>query len=65
MKTLFQTVAVAFSMFSAVPMPQFPWDAKNMRYALCAFPLIGAVIGAICFHCFFIDRVCKIGSRLN
>ena len=31
MKTLFQTVAVAFSMFSAVPMPQFSWDAKNMR----------------------------------
>ena len=31
MKTLFQTVAVAFSMFSAVPMPQVPWDAKNMR----------------------------------
>ena len=31
MKTLLQTVAVAFSMFSAVPMPQFPWDAKNMR----------------------------------
>ena len=44
MKTLFQTVAVAFSMFSAVPMPQFPWDAKNMRYALCAFPLIGVLI---------------------
>ena len=47
MKTLFQTVAVAFSMFSAVPMPQFPWDAKNMRYALCAFPLIGVLIGGL------------------
>ena len=31
MKTLFQTVAVAFSKFSALPKPQFPWDAKNMR----------------------------------
>lgn len=47
MKTLLQTVAVAFSMFSAVPMPQFPWDAKNMRYALCAFPLIGVLIGGL------------------
>ena len=41
-----QTVAVAFAMFSAVPVPQFNWTEKNMRYAMCAFPLIGAVIGA-------------------
>ena len=39
-----ETIAVAFSMFSAVPMPQFAWSARNMRYSLCAFPLIGAVI---------------------
>ena len=45
---IFETVAVAFSMFSAIPMPQFEWTKRNMRYALCAFPLIGAVIGAVC-----------------
>jgi adenosylcobinamide-GDP ribazoletransferase len=39
-----ETIAVAFSMFSAIPMPQFPWNERNMRYSLCAFPLIGAVI---------------------
>ena len=39
-----ETVAVAFSMFSAIPMPQFAWNARNMRYSLCAFPLVGAVI---------------------
>ena len=39
-----ETVAVAFSMFSAIPMPQFEWNERNMRYALCAFPLVGAVI---------------------
>ena len=46
--TMLETIAVAFSMFSAIPMPQFLWNEKNMRYALCAFPLIVAVIGAIC-----------------
>ena len=40
-----QTIAVAFAMFSALPVPQFAWNQKNMRYAMCAFPLIGAVIG--------------------
>ena len=47
--TMLETIAVAFSMFSAIPMPQFLWNEKNMRYALCAFPLIGAVIGAVCW----------------
>lgn len=46
-----QTVAVAFAMFSALPMPQFDWNEKNMRYALCAFPLVGAVCGALCCLC--------------
>ena len=43
---MISTVIVAFSMFSAIPMPQTEWTNKSMRYALCAFPLIGAVIGA-------------------
>lgn len=44
-----ETVAVAFSMFSAVPVPQLPWNDRNLRYALCAFPLVGAVIGGACW----------------
>ena len=43
-----QTIAVAFAMFSAVPVPQPVWNEKNMRYMLCAFPLIGVVIAAAC-----------------
>ena len=39
-----ETIAVAFSMFSAIPMPQFGWNERNMRCSLCAFPLIGVVI---------------------
>ncbi len=41
--TLLETTAVAFAMFSAVPVPQPVWNEKNMRYALCAFPLVGVV----------------------
>lgn len=46
-----QTIAVAFAMFSAIPVPQFDWNEKNMRYAMCAFPLIGAVCGALWYLC--------------
>lgn len=46
---LFETIAVAFAMFSAIPCPQPVWNQKNMRYTLCAFPLIGAVCGLLCW----------------
>ena len=49
--TALQTIAVAFAMFSALPMPQFDWNEKNMRYALCAFPLVGVVCGALWCVC--------------
>lgn len=41
-----ETIQVAFAMYSALPMPQPEWNAKNMRYAMCAFPLIGLVCAA-------------------
>ena len=49
--TVLQTIAVAFAMFSALPMPQFEWNEKNMRYAMCAFPLIGLVCGVLWCLC--------------
>lgn len=54
-----QTVAVAFSMFSAIPMPQFPWNERNMRFSLCAFPMVGAVIAACMF---FWGKLCLLLS---
>ena len=49
--TVLQTIAVALAMFSAVPVPQFDWNEKNMRYSLCAFPLVGVVCGALWCVC--------------
>ncbi len=44
---LLRTVVAAFSMYSAIPMPQFAWDEKTTRYLLCAFPLVGGVTGGM------------------
>lgn len=41
-----ETIQVAFAMYSALPMPQPEWNKDNMRYAMCAFPLIGLVCAA-------------------
>lgn len=46
---ILETIVVSFSMFSALPMPRVEWNKDNMRYSLCAFPLIGVVIGLFCW----------------
>ena len=40
-----ETVAVAFGMYSALPVPRVEWNETNMRYALATFPLVGAALG--------------------
>lgn len=40
---------ISFSMYSGIPMPQFEWREEDMKYMLCFFPWIGAVIGAVIF----------------
>lgn len=42
---ILETMAVAFGMYSALPVPRIEWNEKNMRYALAAFPLVGAALG--------------------
>ncbi len=39
-------VIIAFSMYSRLPAPRVEWDQKSLAWALCAFPLVGVVIGA-------------------
>jgi len=40
-----KAMIIAFSMYSKIPMPQFAWKDEDMKYMLCFFPWIGAVIG--------------------
>ena len=40
-----KAMIIAFSMYSQIPMPQFQWKDEDMKYVLCFFPWIGAVIG--------------------
>ena len=51
---ILKSIAVAFSMYSKIPMPRVDWNEKNLRYALCFFPFVGAVIGALVFCWMFL-----------
>ncbi len=44
---LLGSFVIAFSMYSRIPMPQVEWTKERMKYAMCFFPLIGAVIGLL------------------
>ena len=44
---IIKSICVAFSMYSKIPMPRVEWNEKNMKYAMCFFPLVGAVIGGL------------------
>lgn len=46
---MIQSFVVAFSMYSKVPMPKIDWNEKNMKYAFCFFPLVGAVLGVLVY----------------
>lgn len=42
---MLQSLVIAFSMYSKIPMPKVEWSEKNMTYCLGFFPLVGGVIG--------------------
>ncbi len=44
---ILKSLCSAFLMYSAIPMPRVKWCEENRRYALCFFPLIGVIIGAL------------------
>ena len=54
MRTLFRSLAMAFSMFSKIPVPMVEWKKENMKYMLCALPLVGVSSEPFCAfgtHC--------------
>jgi adenosylcobinamide-GDP ribazoletransferase len=40
-----RAIAIAFSTYSRIPMPQFSWEEGDSKYALIFLPLVGCVIG--------------------
>lgn len=40
-----RSAVIAFSIYSKIPVPQFEWKEEDMKYMLCFFPWVGAVIG--------------------
>lgn len=65
MRTFFETVITAFSMFSALPVPFVAWSPKNTRWMLAAFPLVGLVIGICCWGWMILSAALSLPDLLR
>ena len=48
-KSIIKSIMISFSLYSRIPMPVFAWEEKDMDHAIAFLPLVGAVIGAVCY----------------
>lgn len=63
--TFLRSLAAAFLMYSRIPVPRVEWRDENRRYALCCFPIVGAVIGALFLLWRRLCAGAELGSLLN
>ncbi len=56
---------IAFSMYSQIPMPMLEWKEEDMKYAMCFFPAIGAVIGTAFYGMYLLLSKLFPGSFLS
>ena len=45
--TFIKALLIAVSTYSALPVPQFEWSGRSMRYSVCFFPAVGLLCGAV------------------
>lgn len=63
---LTESLVIAFSMYSRIPMPMAAWSEKGMKYALCFFPAVGIAVGTAVVAFWYLARFLGLGdlSRL-
>lgn len=55
---------VALSTYSIVPVPQFEWNERSMRYAICFFPAVGLLCGGALWAWTALCRWLNVGALL-
>lgn len=58
MKKMWNSLKIAFAMYSKIPVPRCEWTKENMSYAMIFFPWVGAVIGGLTYGVFRLKEWC-------
>ena len=62
---IIRSIVIAFATYSRIPMPQVEWSEENRKYAMCFFPLVGVVIGALLWFWLFVCEQTAAGPLLR
>ena len=62
---MLKSLCIAFATYSRIPVPRVEWTEENMRWCVCFFPLIGAVIGAVEFLWFWLAGLLMLPALLR
>lgn len=65
MKRVWSSMAIAFAMYSKIPMPKTEWNKENMKYIMCFFPLVGAVVGGLIYLFLSIEGLLHMSHVFN
>ena len=62
--TFFESLLVALSTYSIVPVPQFAWNEKNRKYAICFFPVVGILCSAVLYGWYTLCTALEVSAVL-
>lgn len=57
-----ESLLVALSTYSTIPMPVFEWNERNMKYAICFLPVVGIFCGILIWALSVVDGVLNLSS---
>lgn len=63
--TFLYSLFAAFSMFSALPAPQVPWEREKIRYMLVCLPFVGILIGVFEYLWMLLCGWLSLGTNLT
>lgn len=62
---MLKSIIIAFSTYSKIPMPIVEWEEDSMKYSMCFFPLVGAVVGFCCMGLYSVLSFIGAGRMLT
>lgn len=60
-----RSIVMAFSLYSRIPMPKLEWKDEDMKYCMCAFPLVGTIQGLFAIIIYQLLRYCRAGNVMT
>ena len=61
---MLKSLCIAFATYSRIPTPRVEWNEQSLRWAVCFFPLVGAVIAGLELLWFWLAGLLEVKTLL-